>query len=222
MTTIVGLTGKKGAGKDTFATALVEQYGFVRLAFADALYKEVCEAFNTEKSILSNRQTKETDLPELALKHCNNRSFVYIALEHLAEPGEAFNDAIERPRSPRVIMQLWGTEFRRKTIKESYWRDKVTDAITWSAPGTRFVITDVRFKDEAHTVKQLGGKVVRVLRPDLAMSAEASTTAAHSSEVDMDDYIADQEFTNLEGQVGQLYEEAMVYVAGLLAPEVVV
>ena len=38
--TIIGLIGKKRAGKDTFADYLVEKYGFIKLAFADPI-KEV-------------------------------------------------------------------------------------------------------------------------------------------------------------------------------------
>ena len=39
---IVGLIGKKGHGKDTFADYLVEHYGFVKLSFAEPL-KKVCK-----------------------------------------------------------------------------------------------------------------------------------------------------------------------------------
>ncbi len=38
---IVGVTGKRRAGKDTFAGVLVREFGFRRVAFADALKAEV-------------------------------------------------------------------------------------------------------------------------------------------------------------------------------------
>ena len=40
---LVGLTGYKQSGKDTFAKVLVEEFGFTRLAFADALKRDVAE-----------------------------------------------------------------------------------------------------------------------------------------------------------------------------------
>ena len=40
---IVGLTGYKQSGKDTFARVLIERGGFVRVAFADALKMEVAK-----------------------------------------------------------------------------------------------------------------------------------------------------------------------------------
>ena len=39
---IVGLIGKKGHGKDTFADYLVQHYDFVKLSFAEPL-KKVCK-----------------------------------------------------------------------------------------------------------------------------------------------------------------------------------
>lgn len=45
MTMIIGLGHRKGVGKETLARILVEEHGFVRLAFADAL-KEVLTAMS--------------------------------------------------------------------------------------------------------------------------------------------------------------------------------
>jgi len=41
--TILGLTGRKRSGKDTFAQYLVRYAGFARVAFADELKREVAE-----------------------------------------------------------------------------------------------------------------------------------------------------------------------------------
>ena len=40
---IIGIIGKKRVGKDTLANHLVEKYGFVKVAFADALKLEVAQ-----------------------------------------------------------------------------------------------------------------------------------------------------------------------------------
>lgn len=56
---LIGLTGYKQSGKDTYADVLINEGGFVRLAFADALKKDVAdycgvtmEQVNEEKAAL--------------------------------------------------------------------------------------------------------------------------------------------------------------------------
>lgn len=200
MKLVVGLTGKKGAGKDTFAQFLMDVYGFKRLAFADALYKEVREAFGIDNSVLSNRATKESDLPEMALAFCSNEDFVDVAIEYLRVAGESIDEVLNKKRSPRVIMQLWGTEYRRHTIADSYWRDIVSATIDAAPAGSRFVITDVRFIDEAKTIEEYDGEVIRLLRPGLVRTEEDLKTLHHASEVEMDAYVARYDIENRENE----------------------
>ena len=60
---LLGLTGKKGSGKDTFADYIVEKYGFIKLAFANQLRNILKATFNwTDEHF--NRENKEKECKE--------------------------------------------------------------------------------------------------------------------------------------------------------------
>lgn len=179
--TIIGLAGPAGSGKDTVADLLRTHARFMKCAFADALRYEVCEAFGIEPLLLSYRPTKEEPHPALALAKCKDHAFPGLLLQ--GKLLERFNGSIAEfmalPRSPRQIMQLWGTEYRRAT-DGSYWTGQVVAHVNYQCRdhNTRHVITDVRFANEAQAVRNMGGVVWQIKRPDL----KVDTT--HSSESD--------------------------------------
>src|SRR6476661_846445 len=93
---ILGLLGAKGAGKDTAAKLFIQKYGYRRIAFADALYLEVANAFGVTVEFLNNRDTKETPLPELALSHCQDADFVQVLGEMANEQQQTLD--LDAPR----------------------------------------------------------------------------------------------------------------------------
>lgn len=196
----IGLIGIKGAGKDTAASFLAAR-GYVRVAFADSLYREVADAFGVSVEFLGNREIKETPVPELALIHCADLRFVQVVLA--MEPNIEVGVAMAALRSPRQIMQWWGTEYRRKLDDDSYWLNRVRKVIE-ASPSQNFVITDVRFPNEASFVRAFDGTLVRISRPTLELLAEqdrlASGSAAHPSETEMLNYPTDFTFLNEEGK----------------------
>ena len=81
--------------------------------------------------------------------------------------------------TPRTILQHIGTEGFRK-LYPTIWRDYVLRQIKESTNHQRFVISDVRFEDEAEGITALGGKIVKIVREGYqALSGEE---AAHESE----------------------------------------
>jgi hypothetical protein len=203
MRKVVGLLGLKGVGKDTAAHHLVKYLGYLRIGFADALYKEVAEAFGVTVEFLGNRDTKETDLPVLALKNCSVLAFAdAVAFEKgWTDPAQR---ALEMtlPRSPRFVMQFWGTEFRRKHGKDSYWLDIVQAAFD-AHPTRSFVVTDVRFPNEFDFIGLAGGERFRIRNFTLEAAAEAdrakSGSFAHSSETALLKHTADADLINTPG-----------------------
>lgn len=156
---VLGLHGQPLAGKDTCAQ-LLAQHGFVSVAFADAVRAEISEAWRIDARMLTDRATKEWPLPALAIGQCMHAQFV----RNMRAEGLD----LDEPRSPRWVMQRWGTEYRRAQYPH-YWVDKVHRwAHAQRAAGQhRLCITDVRFFNEAELVRHLGGYVVRVHRPSL-------------------------------------------------------
>jgi hypothetical protein len=217
MQQVVGLIGLKGSGKDT-AASFLKARGFVRVAFADALYQEVADTYGVQLDLLQNRDTKETPLEALALKHCRDSRF--IAVCRRLDPYGTNEEFLEKWRSPRQILQWWGTDYRRKIDKDSYWLDLIRGIIN-AYPETDFVITDVRFPNEADFVTALGGKLARIRRPSLdalaALERESSGTFAHPSETALLDWVTDYEFINEDGNPERLKDEILQVFSGQIA-----
>lgn len=233
MRRVIGILGVKGAGKDTCASILMAERNYKRIAFADALYEEVSIAYCTPATTFSNRATKETPLPQLALKNCRNMEFVEVALLLLTHDKKLrkavisylLNGNIEQgvssrrvktlakaPRSPRWVMQTWGTEYRRRSRYgiDSYWVDLVNDHLKQN-PDVNFVITDVRFQNEANVVKEYSGKLIRVRRASLEALEELDRnvkgTAAHCSETEALSICVDFEVFNEEGKADAMFAQ---------------
>jgi hypothetical protein len=193
MLQLIGLHGRAGAGKDTFADFLVAERGFVKRGFADPLYEEVSSAFGVTVEWLKNRDRKELPQPELALWHCIDPDFYSLA----ALPLDCDYDA---PRSPRQILQLWGTEYRRYG-NENYWLDKMGEFVEGQKV-SQVVIPDVRFDNEAGWVIARRGLVVEIQRPDLpAVNAHASEKALRAGLV--------SEVVVNNGSLSQLHDVAI-------------
>lgn len=75
----------------------------------------------------------------------------------------------------------------REMFGENFW---VAIALSNINPNDKVVVTDVRFTNEAHMIKMLGGKVWRIVRPGVG------PINSHVSESDMDSYEADNVIMN--------------------------
>lgn len=62
MGNIVAFTGLKGTGKDTAASLLIEEQGFVKIAFADCLRVVAAEVFGLTMEEMTDRDLKEKTL----------------------------------------------------------------------------------------------------------------------------------------------------------------
>ena len=177
--TIIGLTGPAGSGKDTVADLLVTHCGFYKMAFADALRAEVCDAFGVEPLHLTQRNTKEHATAALALSKCNDQAFVDCVWRVVHQDDHKHCD-VNAPRSPRQLMQWWGTDYRRRQ-RPDYWVAQAAQrlhGLLQSHHTQRIVITDLRFNNEADMITRYGGMVWQVTRPGHEVAP-----GAHISEV---------------------------------------
>ena len=181
--TIIALTGLAGTGKDSVADILVRHASFHKLAFADALRHEVTEAYRLRMddtiALLTDRAAKETPTQRLALTECSD--FGFIGAVALATRATVSQDWCNAPRSPRQIMQWWGTEYRRAQ-RVDYWTHRLADHIRQlhKLDGRdRFVIPDCRFENEATMVRRRGGLVWQVCRAGIE-----SVEGNHASQTD--------------------------------------
>ena len=116
----------------------------------------------------------------------------------------------EYGKSPREIMQLLGTEFGRAMIADDIW---VTAMKRKIAPGTKVVIDDVRFENEARFIRDGGGAVIEVKRTKLDENADLHISEAGIPEDLIDGIINNISCyeTDLELEVVKKVEEVETY-----------
>lgn len=188
-TLIIGIGHKARAGKDTVANHLVKHHGFERVAFATKLKEVARVVFGfTDEQLYGN-------LKEVPDEKWND------TLRFLGRSGP--NAIFHEPLTPRIAMQKIGTESFRDVFHEDIW---IAALFLGLEPGKRYVITDLRFHNEAQAVLDAGGYLWKVSRDD----QYRGEVAAHVSETALDDFDdwhvrIDNNFTlqDLYNQVGE-------------------
>jgi hypothetical protein len=84
------------------------------------------------------------------------------------------------------MLQGVGTDGLRDNFDKNVW---INGLLTDLKPGNNYVITDVRFKNEADVLKQKGAILVRVNRPNNPVAEKSGRDLTHPSETDLDDYL---------------------------------
>jgi len=186
--TIIGIAGRKRSGKNSVGKYLSEGRGYTELAFADAL-KNAC------KNIFGFTDDQ-----------------LY---------GDELKEKIDNywQHSPRELLQVVGTTLFRNelpkhcnNITNDLWvnvvKKKIIDLVTEKGI-TKFVITDVRFINEYNFIKNWGGQVFKVIRPNNI----EHNNSLHESETTMDNIICDKTILN-DGTLEDLYkniEKNLIY-----------
>lgn len=125
----------------------------------------------------------------------------HFKVDAVVRDGAPLDEVFFTDKSPetRDMLQKRGTEEGRHVFGEDIWIRTMEAwiAATVAAGVTRFVITDVRFPNEADWIKQIGGKVVRIV----GRGGLDGALAFHPSETALDDYLAyDLELDNSPAQ----------------------
>ena len=184
---LIALTGYARAGKDTVGTVARIEFGFHRVAFADPLKRMALR--------LDPILEVEPDLDTAPYK---------AKLSQIVEMYGSLDRAKELS-AVREYLQLLGLE-ARETFGKNAWIKAARLDEALEAHGD-VVVTDCRFKNEAQAVKDLGGHVVRGIRPGVG------PVNGHASEHDLDDWNFDATVNNagsilaLTPQVGALVRE---------------
>lgn len=113
--------------------------------------------------------------------------------------------------TPRDILQRVGTEALRVGYHPDVWVMSLKKFIQ-SSNCADWIISDVRFPNEAQAIKDLGGIVVRVDRDN---RDGISAGYKHPSEISMDKYEAWDKVLDNNGDLPQLYANVEVMIKGL-------
>lgn len=88
----------------------------------------------------------------------------------------------EHKENFRLILQGWGTDYRRMLCGNDYWIKKWLKAVR-DTRSNLIVVPDVRFENEAACIKEIGGEMWRVENKRIE-----SGIHEHKSETEMDFY----------------------------------
>jgi hypothetical protein len=173
---LVGVTGKKGSGKDTFGNVAVAR-GYHKVAFGDAVRREVFLALRDKEY--------PGDVPWL---DSYDAFLDYFEAHKYADPNT-------QEGSIRLLAQAWAM-MQREIHGDDYWIKQVD-----LTPGT--IVCDLRFPKEAQSIWERGGVVVRVYRPRAVAAIGANGRLIHRdehvSEVAMDEISPDLTVFNVGG-----------------------
>ncbi len=212
MSFILGISGFAGSGKDTIGDYLVAHHGWNgKLQFARNL-KDMCKStfglseyqvsdHEGKKSVFKNPvKLTQTHVNLLLAWMCKTHETTGITKDRRAEVMAMIVGSYGKEfKTPREILQFVGTEFCR-TIIPTYHVDIIAQKI--QKDQGKWIITDVRFPNEAEMLKSISGVIIRVERPGLIIAEDVKR---HPSETALADWKFDAVVQNDVERVEDLY-----------------
>ena len=128
---IIGLVGFIGAGKGTVADLLVDRHDFVKESFASSVKDSVSAVFGWDRSLLEGDTAESRAWRET--------------------PDKWWSEKLGKTFSPRLALQLMGTEAGRDVFHEDLWVHTLMRRCE-NAPNKNYVIADVRFSINSNRV----------------------------------------------------------------------
>ena len=168
---ILGVVGFIGSGKGTVGDILERDHGYKKFAFADALKDAVATIFVWPRGLLEG----DTNASR--------------AFRERVDPWWSHKLGYEV--TPRLILQLMGTEACRHGIADNIWIAALEKRIHGYED---VVISDCRFPNEIDFIRSAGGKIIRVKRGDDPTPEEISKM--HISETAWNSYSPDSVIYN--------------------------
>lgn len=137
---IIGVLGLIGSGKGTVSDILVSE-GFVKESFAAPVKDAVAAIFGWDRALLEGDTIESREFRE--------------------ETDLFWTEALGRNITPRLALQLMGTEAGREVFGEDVW---VQSLMYRASSNKNTVIADVRFPNEIEAIRKAGGHLVLVKR----------------------------------------------------------
>jgi len=209
--------------------------------FADKLKDMTCVLLGCTKEQLEDREFKEKELgEEWNYTFYNIRDDEGFMLDNHLSEEDAENDLsfwdeniniahppyvekVEQRLTPRLLLQLLGTECGRKIIHPNIWVNSLMSEYkpieNSNTVYPNWVITDVRFPNELRAIKEKGGITIRVNRPKYAYESDLPEKSSplqhaergkelynHPSEIALDNAEFDYTIDN-NGTIEELIEK---------------
>ena len=187
---LIGLTGKPRAGKSEVASILEREHGYVRLSVADPI-REALEWLNP---VIPIRGQPPRHLSELL--------------------GESdWRTLKDEHYEVRRLLQVLGTDVARELWNEDFWLRTLVERIH-DLRNERIVVDDVRFENEAEAIRDLGGFIVRIDRPEDGHELSPLTAYYERGDLPADLLLPNTfDLDTLTIQVGDVIEDLDLLVA---------
>jgi len=99
----------------------------------------------------------------------------------------------------RQLLQKFGTESTRDVFGEDFWIKRLSRGLNFEANN---VISDVRFDNEADWIRDNGGTIVHIIRPNQELvnvhSSESGIITHHTDELILNDGSLDKLYKNVD------------------------
>jgi hypothetical protein len=158
---IVGLVGFIGCGKGT-AGDILKDFGFQQISFAGGVKDIAAVMFDWPREYLEGDTSTSREWRE--------------------QPDKFWSKKFGKDFTPRLALQLLGTEVGRGIFHENFWVDRLERLIDREK---NYVITDVRFQNEIDFVHKSGGVMIEVRRgisPHWYEIASQANRGSHKAE----------------------------------------
>lgn len=96
-------------------------------------------------------------------------------------PNFTLEELEQNKEKYRGLLQWWGTDYRRNIFGKDYWINELTINILQPEQYDLIIIPDVRFYNELDWIKENGGQVIYINRPNIFHRDK------HKSETESDD-----------------------------------
>ena len=216
---LIGISGKMGSGKDTVGKIIQDLTKIKNSSsespthqikkFADKLKDIVCLLIGCTREQLEDREFKEKELGEewwqygLILENTRKPILYPSKKENIEKQLKVFDNAkmyIDK-LTPRKLLQLLGTEAGRQILHPNIWINALFADYNPKFKGVEYdnlnkyypnwIITDVRFPNEAQAIKDKSGILIRINRNNFFYDEDGKKCLLinnHLSETALDDY----------------------------------
>lgn len=176
---LIGIAAKAQSGKTTVANMLGMSYGYGHVSFAEPIRQFISDLTGISREDLEKAEFKEAVIPWIG-------------------------------RSPRYMMQTLGTEWGRDCVLADFWIKRAmreVNDLSWRLIPA--CISDVRFDNEAEAIRNAGGVVLHLSRPD------ALVVSSHPSEAGVRKHSTDYTIVN-DGSLQDLRDAVGIFMAQYL------
>lgn len=141
---IIGVLGFIGSGKGTVGEILNKEYNFTPISFAAHLKDVASVLFGWDRKLLEGDTKESRDFRET--------------------PDNFWSKKIGDHFTPRLALQLLGTQSARNVFHEDFWIFALENKLNAIGENKNVVVTDVRFKNELDWLKSKNGKTLVIKR----------------------------------------------------------